>query len=118
MGNVYLVLAISGTRKRIFWVVMLCLATGVLLTDLVFLGRVYFSYPVAVKVRLEREEGLVFPAVTVCNLNPVRSSKWNKYFASADGTGHRRVKRAAYGKKVKLRVSEFMGEHLYIPILH
>lgn len=32
----------------------------------------YFSYPVSVSIRLEDTSGLLFPAVTICNLNPIR----------------------------------------------
>lgn len=46
--------------------------TAVALHFLRLLFSDYFSYPVSVSIRLEDTSGLLFPAVTICNLNPIR----------------------------------------------
>lgn len=56
----------------------------------------YLSYPVKVSVVVVPQERLAFPAVTVCNLSPVRQSALNGLSDSALGStlvGKRRRKR-------------------------
>jgi len=39
-----------------------------------FLTRAYISYPVSVDISVQQEKQLDFPAVTVCNMSPVKKS--------------------------------------------
>ena len=54
-----------------------------------FLTRAYISYPVSVDISVQQEKLLDFPAVTVCNMSPVKKSA-----LQADTTAKRRKKRA------------------------
>ncbi|XP_022705653.1 FMRFamide-activated amiloride-sensitive sodium channel-like [Varroa jacobsoni] len=54
------------------WALTYIAMTAVALHFLRLLFSDYFSYPVSVSIRLEDTSGLLFPAVTICNLNPIR----------------------------------------------
>ena len=59
---------------RILWVIVyVCLIT-VMCHQGYSLGRLYLDYPTAVEVEIVSRNSLNFPAVTVCNNNPVRKS--------------------------------------------
>jgi len=47
-----------------------------LIYNLLGLTQTYLSYPVAVNLNVLAAGELVFPAVTVCNLSPVKQSAW------------------------------------------
>jgi len=53
----------------------------------------YFSYPVTVGISIEHAADLDFPAVTICNVNPVRASVFNGS-ATQTGSNRRRRKRS------------------------
>ena len=73
----------AGVLKRLFWAcAMLGMSIG-LLYNAPGLTRVYFSYPVSVSIDVTPlHDSLVFPAVTVCNVNPVKKSAWIKFKAA------------------------------------
>ena len=52
---------------------MLCMTTG-LVYNMFELTSYYLSYPVSVTVSVVPQQRLVFPAVTLCNLSPVKRS--------------------------------------------
>jgi Amiloride-sensitive sodium channel len=59
----------------------------------------YFSYPVNVGIEIRHASDLDFPAVTVCNLSPMRASLYDNYFQSSSSSGaSRRRRRRAAGK--------------------
>ncbi len=90
---------ILGVVKKAFWEVMVIATIILLLYNLISITVSYFSYDVSVVIKLSHESKLTFPAVTVCNMNPLRrSSLGNSIFgaqAPKEGTEKRRKKRAA-----------------------
>ena len=61
--------------RRLIWALLFLAALGILLSQIVILMQSYFAYPVAVNVEYNFSKSLSFPAVTFCNLNPIRNSK-------------------------------------------
>jgi len=55
----------------------------------------YLRYPVSVSISIYQEPELLFPAVTVCNLCPVKKSALQN--ADLSGVSKRRKKRSATG---------------------
>ena len=69
----------AGRAKHWLWsTAVLLMATG-LVYNLVLLSIRYFSYPILITVSLQTEPNLAFPAVTLCNMSPIRNSKWSEY---------------------------------------
>ena len=56
------------------------------------LTKVYLSYPVNVDASVRRERQIVFPAVTVCNMSPVKKSALGT--ADLSGASKRRRRRS------------------------
>ncbi|CAI5440456.1 unnamed protein product [Caenorhabditis angaria] len=68
----------------LFWAIMVACSLGLLITQVVILVAQYLEKPVISQVSfLINEEGLDFPHVTVCNLNPIRKS----YVTNLNQTG-------------------------------
>jgi len=82
---------IAGAVKKCFWVFALVVMTGGMLSTVHALTKTYLSYPVSVSVSVEREKQLLFPAVTVCNMSPVKKSALEA--ADLSGAAKRRKKR-------------------------
>jgi len=61
------------------------------------LTAAYLSYPVSVGVSVHREQKLVFPAVTICNMSPVKKSVLQAAGLSGASKAKRRKKRSAAG---------------------
>uniref|UniRef100_A0A1I7TK36 Amiloride-sensitive sodium channel n=1 Tax=Caenorhabditis tropicalis TaxID=1561998 RepID=A0A1I7TK36_9PELO len=66
----------QGKRwATLFWFVMVSCSLGLLITQVVILASEYLSKPTVSDVSfLINEDGMDFPLVTVCNLNPIRKS--------------------------------------------
>ena len=60
--------------------------TAGLLYNTTRLTSLYLTYPVSVSVSVVTESRLQFPAVTVCNVNPVKKSAWNKFTFKTAGS--------------------------------
>jgi len=86
---------IVGAVKKCFWIFALVVMTGGMLSTVYGLTKTYLSYPVSVSVSVQREKQLVFPAVTVCNMSPVKKSALDA--ADLSGAAKRRKKRGAAG---------------------
>ena len=67
--------------------------TGGMLLSVLALTKTYLSYPVKVDVSVRREKQLAFPAVTVCNMSPVKKSALET--ADLSAAAKRRRKRAS-----------------------
>ena len=85
---------IVGAVKKCFWIFALVAMTGGMLNTVYGLTKTYLSYPVSVSVSVEREKQIVFPAVTVCNMSPVKKSVFDAHLS---GASKRRKKRVAAG---------------------
>lgn len=61
----------------------------------------YFSYPAAVGIDIQHANDLDFPAITICNVSPMRLSLYERYVSSQsteaplNGASRRRKKRSA-----------------------
>ena len=86
---------IVGAVKKCYWIFALVVMTGGMLFSVHALTKTYLSYPVSVSVSVQREKQLVFPAVTVCNMSPVKKSALDA--ADLLGASLRRKKRVAAG---------------------
>ena len=75
----YVIFFFAGRVKRWLWSTAVLLMAAGLVYNLVLLSIRYFSYPILITVRLQTEPNLAFPAVTLCNMSPVRNSKWSEY---------------------------------------
>lgn len=75
----YLSLHIKGPIKKIIWMMIVLTLLGIAIYTLCGIINVYMDHPVDVVTRLERQSDLPFPAVTLCNLNPTRSSMLLQY---------------------------------------
>uniref|UniRef100_A0A914DV03 Uncharacterized protein n=1 Tax=Acrobeloides nanus TaxID=290746 RepID=A0A914DV03_9BILA len=56
-----------------FWVIATLVASGILIWQTVILLKKFFSFPVTIQYELKFDQH-IFPAVTVCNLNPYKKS--------------------------------------------
>ncbi|KAK2176079.1 hypothetical protein NP493_686g00003 [Ridgeia piscesae] len=63
-----------GVVKRFFWGMMTAVCVFILIYHLTSSCILYFSYETDVNVALVTRRQLTFPAVTICNLNPVKNS--------------------------------------------
>ncbi|KAH7705287.1 hypothetical protein AAVH_27503, partial [Aphelenchoides avenae] len=59
---------------KAFWVVVILGTFAAFVVQSVFIFIDYFHYNVDTVVQLKSVDGLSFPAVTICNLNPIRKS--------------------------------------------
>lgn len=71
-GAIRLVCSQHNRMKTAFWAVLWLCTFGVMYWQFALLFEEYFSYPVSLNINLDYDK-LVFPAVTVCTLNPYRS---------------------------------------------
>jgi hypothetical protein len=83
--------------------------SGMLYTTAAIL-HVYFSYSTDVAITLNQKQSLEYPAVTVCNVNPIRRTAWEEYLQqttkepreahtdTADTDLNHRVKRSVSSK--------------------
>lgn len=70
-GAIRLVCSQHNRMKTAFWAVLWLCTFGVMYWQFALLFEEYFSYPVSLNINLDSDK-LVFPAVTVCTLNPYR----------------------------------------------
>ncbi|XP_036408472.1 acid-sensing ion channel 2 isoform X1 [Megalops cyprinoides] len=74
----------ASLRHRAFWLLALCTSLGLLLSWSSNRFLYWLSFPTYTKVHMEWAKELAFPAVTICNNNPIRFYKLTKsdvYFA-------------------------------------
>ncbi|XP_012879047.1 PREDICTED: amiloride-sensitive sodium channel subunit alpha, partial [Dipodomys ordii] len=70
-GAIRLVCSRHNRMKTAFWAVLWLCTFGMMYWQFALLFEEYFSYPVSLNINLDSDK-LVFPAVTVCTLNPYR----------------------------------------------
>jgi len=88
---------ILGAVKKCYWTLAILVMTGGITHSFYALTAAYLSYPVSVGISVHREQKLVFPAVTICNMSPVKKSALQA--ADLSGATKRRKKRYAAGKQ-------------------
>lgn len=95
-GAIRLVCSQHNRMKTAFWAVLWLCTFGMMYWQFGLLFEEYFSYPVSLNINLNSDK-LVFPAVTVCTLNPYRSV--SSITSLAPGRGVQRVRRCPVGKQ-------------------
>lgn len=70
-----LVATASSRKARLMWICLFLIGFGACLHDTVKLVSRYYRYEVKVDVLTVRDESVLFPAITICNLNRFRKSK-------------------------------------------
>ena len=77
---------VGGTHKtfRLLWMVIYLGLSAIFLFSLRKLVIKYLEYPTTSELTLEIDNNLTFPAVTVCNENPVRKSLISRYRKFSD----------------------------------
>ena len=68
-----------GSAKKTVWAILLLAATVALVYQLTNLTRQFLKYDNLVSIERKARVEAVFPAVTVCNLSPLRESAWTQY---------------------------------------
>ncbi|XP_068114596.1 amiloride-sensitive sodium channel subunit alpha [Hyperolius riggenbachi] len=70
-GAIRLVCSRHNRMKTAFWLILFLVTFGLMYWQFGLLFGQYFSYPVSINVNVNSDR-LLFPAVTVCTLNPYR----------------------------------------------
>lgn len=70
-GAIRLVCSRNNRMKTAFWLILFLVTFGLMYWQFGLLFGQYFSYPVSITVNVNSDK-LLFPAVTVCTLNPYR----------------------------------------------
>ena len=96
-GAIRLVCSQHNRMKTAFWAVLWLCTFGMMYWQFGLLFGEYFSYPVSLNINLNSEK-LVFPAVTVCTLNPYRSVSFHRF--SEPGRGVQRVQGYPLGRQM------------------
>jgi len=68
----------SGLFKIGFWSMMTAAMVCGVCYNLYAISEKFFSYPVAVSIAIKHANDLQFPAVTICNMSPLRASAVNE----------------------------------------
>ncbi|KAM8961466.1 epithelial sodium channel subunit gamma [Pelodytes ibericus] len=71
----------KGRLRRWIWIVLTVIAVGVIFWQCALLLMSYYSVSVSMTVTFQK---LVYPAVTICNMNPYRYSTIKKYLTGLD----------------------------------
>ncbi|XP_055962840.1 amiloride-sensitive sodium channel subunit alpha [Sorex fumeus] len=82
-GAIRLVCSKHNRMKTAFWAVLWLSAFGMMYWQFGLLFGEYFSYPVNLNINLNSDK-LVFPAVTVCTLNPYRYTEIKRELEELD----------------------------------
>ena len=64
----------TGPVKKVFWVVAFCATMIAFVWNVSATIVTFADFPVSVSITLFHETELIFPAVTICNMSPVRRS--------------------------------------------
>ena len=91
-----------GNIKRTVWGLLFVGIVTCMVVNLTVISRDFLSGDVVVNIDLHQHSYLDFPAVTVCNTNPVRRSaigsnaRLQEALASEEGQQRKRRKRSTY----------------------
>ena len=79
--------------KVTFWSLMTAAMVAGVCYNLYAITDKFFSYPVSVGIAIEHANDLSFPAVTICNMSPLRASAINESTLQSGNTAKRRRKK-------------------------
>lgn len=70
-GTIRLVCSDSNKMKTAFWTLLLLASFGMLYWQFALMFSQYWAYPVVLTMSIDSEPKM-FPAITICNLDPYR----------------------------------------------
>ncbi|CAN2388215.1 ligand-gated sodium channel activity [Pristimantis euphronides] len=82
-GTIRLNCSRRNKMKTGFWVILFCFSFGMMYWQFGDTFHKYWSYPTNIGIVLQSKK-IIFPAVTVCNLNPYRFRQVNEYLNQLD----------------------------------
>ena len=88
----------SGRPKKVLWWLTATCLLVILVYNVVSISREYFERPVDVIRTLHQETQLVFPAVTICNICPVKRSSFMEFLHSREDPAKRGRRSARAGR--------------------
>lgn len=101
VGVAYIHTSVSKAAKFL-WLVLLLSAIGAMIFHLIFLFQQYYSWPKQTKVTIEFSN-LPPPAITICNVNPLRMSKVSRASENLEN-----LIRMAHPHKYKLQMEQIL----------
>ncbi|XP_075409495.1 epithelial sodium channel subunit alpha [Tenrec ecaudatus] len=104
-GAIRLVCSQHNSMKTAFWAVLWLCAFGMMYWQFGLLFGEYFSYPVNLNINLNSDK-LVFPAITVCTLNPYRYTEIKEELKELD-----RITEQTLFDLYKYNCSSSLGAH-------
>ncbi|KAL5007157.1 hypothetical protein ScPMuIL_015963 [Solemya velum] len=68
---------VSSTRwyRKLIWLILVLTVVCYLIVQLTDLYKVFMKNPIKTSIRMKYQPTMSFPAVTLCNVNPIRKSK-------------------------------------------
>ncbi len=78
----------KGKLRYAFWILALLFAWVVVLYNVTKQSHRYSMYEVHVEVIEDVKPDMTFPAITVCNMNPIKRSAWELYVQHAEPGPH------------------------------
>lgn len=107
-------LLFTGIVKKMFWGTLFTLSVIALIGHVTIVSINFFSYKVGVTVKLQHEKELTFPAVTICNMSPVRKSALEASGMEDLSASAKKRKKRAVGKNIiVVRDYRFYFPYLY-----
>ena len=85
--------------------------TAGLFYNMIALTSLYLTYPVSVSVSVVNEPRLQFPAVTICNVNPINKTAWTLFQAASASVANVATPEPGVRRKRKKRA---LGVHLML----
>ena len=95
-----------GCFRKFFWTPAILIFTAALLHTMVELTQTYLAYPISTTITVVNLQQVVFPAITICNMNPIKKSAFGMMAGKTSGEAKKRRKRAT-GSCLKSRIWGF-----------
>ncbi|XP_022111144.1 amiloride-sensitive sodium channel subunit alpha-like [Acanthaster planci] len=64
--------------RKVFWTILFFFGLGMFIWQTSWLLERYYAFGVDVKMEISSDRMVEFPAVTICNLNPIKSDFWEE----------------------------------------
>ncbi|MEE6485016.1 hypothetical protein FKM82_014131 [Ascaphus truei] len=77
----------NNKMKTTFWIVLFLVTLGMMYWQFGEMTGQYWSYPTSTSISVHSEKK-IFPAMTICNLNPYRFAEVNEYIKQLDQIAH------------------------------
>jgi len=110
-----------GPIKKVCWIILTLVAFSGLIYNLTMVSLTYASYPVSVGISIQHASDVQFPAITLCNMSPVRLSavEDNSLLGGSGITtssrNRKRRKRSSIGNNYISQKREPLGVQVYRP---